>query len=332
MDGDVDDDGLLLALGLPLADGEAEADGDPDAEGDIELDGEALADGLTDADCDTEALGDTDALGLPLADGEAEADGLFDADGLPLADGETDADGDTDADPAADSVSATNHVAVWPATARVGLLVSPVLVLIRNSPLTYSALAFARDWVLVIAVKLVVTVICVVVRACLARPRRYRRLLLVSDEKEDEPNPLTDPCTTPVPAASLTRILPAPTVNFQKVQHLSVMALPKLTVMFVAVPTAPLATKRHTDTVTPSAPAPVDSVYSPSLVHVPVPPVTLVWSADTPFAVLMLSAETIRIPWSPDARVLVAVAKVNADELVPFAPVPRVPTEAMAIG
>jgi hypothetical protein len=57
------------------------------------------------------------------------------------------------------SIKAANTPAVSPVTANVGFDVSPVEVLIRNSPPAQTAAALLRERVLVIAVKLVDTVI-----------------------------------------------------------------------------------------------------------------------------------------------------------------------------
>lgn len=68
-------------------------------------------------------------------------------------------------------------------------------------------------------------------------------------------------------------------------------------VMVVPVLTVPEATNRHTDTHTPSPAAPPTVlVYSPSFVHVPVAPVTEVWSLVSPSAVERLSVDTISMP------------------------------------
>jgi uncharacterized protein YjbI with pentapeptide repeats len=88
------------------------------------------------------------------------------------------------------SSSAMNMPAVSPLTASVGLLVSPVDVLMRNSPRPMTADAAFCERMIVTAVKLVLTVICVVLFASLARPRKYNRSLLLSAEKEDDPKPL----------------------------------------------------------------------------------------------------------------------------------------------
>jgi hypothetical protein len=121
------------------------------------LDGDI--DGLTDVDGLTD--GDTDGL----------ADAEDDEDGETLADGLLEADGETDADPVDDSLSAKKIAAVSPLTANVGFDVSPVLVLILNSPLTRTAAELLRDRAFVIAVKLVLGVICVVEFASFPKPR-----------------------------------------------------------------------------------------------------------------------------------------------------------------
>jgi hypothetical protein len=121
-------------------------------------------------------------------------------------------------------------------------------------------------------------------------------------------------------------------VNFQNEQHLSVAFADRSIVMVVPVPTVPEATNRQTLTVTPTAAAAVGAfVYSPSFVQVPVPPETVVWSFVSPSAVEMLSETMVRMPWSPDASVFVAVVIVHELLLVEEAPVPSVPTEAIAI-
>jgi hypothetical protein len=144
-------------------------------------DGETLEDGLTDGltDADGLTLGLTEADGL--TDGLTEADGLTDADGLTLALGLT------LADPVVDSCSAMKSPAVSPLTARVGLLVSPVLVLMRNSPRTSTAAALFRDRVPVIAEKLVEAVMAVVEFASFPSPRKYRRCRLDRPENADDP-------------------------------------------------------------------------------------------------------------------------------------------------
>lgn len=142
---------------LGLADRLSETDDDGDRVADT------LDDGLTDDDGDT--LRDTLALGLKLAEG----DGLVDA--LALDDGLTDALGDVDALPAVDSCSATNRPAESPEIDNDGLLVSPVLVLIRNSPRRSTAAGLLRERASVIAVKLDETVMSVVPLASLPRPR-----------------------------------------------------------------------------------------------------------------------------------------------------------------
>lgn len=109
-----------------------------------------------------------EADGLTDDDGEMDADGLSDADGL----GDGDDDGDNEAEPVVDSCSATNTPAVSPDTASVGLLVSPVLVLIRNSPRTRTAAALLRERATEIAVKLVDGVMSVVLLASLPSPRK----------------------------------------------------------------------------------------------------------------------------------------------------------------
>lgn len=65
-------------------------------------------------------------------DGDTLADGETDGDWELL--GDTEDDGETDGEPVEDSYRATNTPAVSPVTARVGLDVSPVEVLMRNSP------------------------------------------------------------------------------------------------------------------------------------------------------------------------------------------------------
>jgi hypothetical protein len=72
----------------------------------------------------------------------------------------------------ADSTSATNTPAVSPLTVRVGLLVSPVEVLIRNSPRTNTAAALLRLRATEMAVKLADGVMSVVELASLPSPRK----------------------------------------------------------------------------------------------------------------------------------------------------------------
>lgn len=82
-------------------------------------------------------------------------------------------------------------------------------------------------------------------------------------------------------------------------------------VIVVPVLTVPDATNLHNDTQTPSPAAPPTVlVYSPSFVHVPVPPDTLVWSFEFPSVVDRLLETTTKIPWSPDDNELVAVLNV----------------------
>ena len=135
--------------------------------------------GLWEAEGETDALGleDGETLALGLEDGLTEAEGDWEAEGELLGEtlalGLTLADGDCDGEPVLDSSKARNSPAVSPETASVGLLVSPVLVLIRNSPQTPTAEALLRDRVLVIwAVKLVESVSAVVLFASLPRPRK----------------------------------------------------------------------------------------------------------------------------------------------------------------
>lgn len=157
-------DGDTLAEGVGLTDGETDADG--------------LTDGLADDEGETELEGETDGLGDGLTDGETllegltEADGEGETDGLTELDGLTDADGETDGDPVADSISARKTAAVSPVTASVGLLVSPVLVLMRNSPRSKTAAALLRDLATEIAVKPPDTVMSVVLLASLPNPRK----------------------------------------------------------------------------------------------------------------------------------------------------------------
>lgn len=286
---------------------------------------------------ETLALGDLLALGETDGDSDDEGDseGLFDDDGLTDADGETEADGLTDADPVDDSCSARNTPAESPETANVGLLVSPVLVLMRNSPLTYRAAALFRDRAFVIAVKLVDGVICVVELISFANPRRYKRDTLGSALNADDPNPtaaLTSEVIGFVVPLVCTSVVPAVTVNFQHVAATSLRLL-KLIVKFVPMALFADATKRHTDTQAPSSAAPVGLfVYSPSLVHVPLPPVTDVTSLWSPSVVVLLLSATIKIAWSPAARAAVVVARTRLVAAgVPRIAVPRVPPEAMAI-
>lgn len=113
------------------------------------------------ADGETEWLGltlgelelDGETLALGLTDGELDDEGLTLAEGLTDADGETEALGLTDGEPTDDSKKATKMAAVSPVTAIVGLLVSPVEVLMRNSPLSSTALALLRLRVPVNSVK-----------------------------------------------------------------------------------------------------------------------------------------------------------------------------------
>jgi hypothetical protein len=121
-------------------------------------------------------------------------------------------------------------------------------------------------------------------------------------------------------------------VIFQKLQHLSVTLPEKLTVIVVPVFTVPLARNAHNETVVPSAATPPgELVVSLTFHHVPVPPDGIVWLADGPSDVAMLSLTTVSRPKSPAARVLVAVLNVKVALLVLFAPVPSVPPEAIAI-
>lgn len=95
----------------------------------------------------------------------------------------------------------------------------------------------------------------------------------------------------------MTRVFPAPTVNFQNVDALSTALPDKFMVITVPVFTVPEATNRQTDTQTPSAAAPPTVlVYSPNFVQVPVPPLTDVWSLLFPSTVDRLSVATISIP------------------------------------
>jgi hypothetical protein len=171
--------GLALGerLGLTLADGESDADGltlgDVDALGLIDAEGETL--GETDAL--GLRLGLTDALGLTLAEGErlglTEADGEMEADGvgLALAEGERLALGEAEAEgEVVPSSNATNSIALSPDTASVGLVVSPVLVLMRNSGRTQTEALLFRDRVPEMIVKLLEGVRAVLVLASLAPP------------------------------------------------------------------------------------------------------------------------------------------------------------------
>ena len=137
-------DGLTLADGDTLADGEL--DGDVEALGDVDADGLTL--GLSELDpppyvhdrrtSSTSSGGGRLALGELLGDVEADGDDEGDDDG------EVDAEGLTDGDPVVDSTRATNTPAASPLTANVGLLVSPVDVLMRNSARTSTAAALLR--------------------------------------------------------------------------------------------------------------------------------------------------------------------------------------------
>lgn len=130
-----------------------------------------------------------------------------------------------------------------------------------------------------------------------------------------------------------TSVFPAPTVNFQNDAAFSAALPDRFIVMVEPVPSAPEATNRQTDVQTPSpATPPTVLVNSPSFVHVPVPPVTDVWSFVSPSVVEMLSVTTTRMPWSPAASAFVTVVSVKeASRVLPSTPVPSVPTEVIAI-
>ncbi len=166
------------AEGLALEEGLREALGETLPLGLTE--GEALADG--------ERLGELEALGLTLADGLR--DGLEEPLGLTLAEGLTLDEGETEGEPVELSYSARKMAALSPETASVGLEVSPVLVLMRNSPRTRTAFALLRERVPVSSVKLVLGVRLVVLLASLPPPMRYNRLRDVRPEMVFEPKPL----------------------------------------------------------------------------------------------------------------------------------------------
>ena len=153
----------------------------------------------------------------------------------------------------------------------------------------------------------------------------------------EEPNPLA-PVTSLVmePSSAPVRlsisVLPAPTVNLWNEQHLSVRLPEKLTVIVVPVLTVPVASNFHIDTVAPTAAAADGAlVYSLSLDQSPVPPEGSTWLSELPSAVAMLSLATVRMPMSPAASEFVTVTNVKVELLVLFAPVPSVPTAAIAI-
>jgi hypothetical protein len=126
-------------------------------------------------------------------------------------------------------------------------------------------------------------------------------------------------------------VFPASTENPQNEQHLSEgTAALNDTVIDVPILRVALATNRQTDTALPWL-ATLVLVYSPSFVHVPVPPTTLTWSEVVPplILIVMPRADTTRIPWSPAASVLVAVVKAKELETTEFAPVPNVPSEVI---
>lgn len=86
-------------------------------------------------------------------------------------------------------------------------------------------------------------------------------------------------------------------MNFQNEQHFSAALPDRVIVIVVPMFNAPEATNLQTDVQTPSPAAPPTVlVYSPSLVHVPVPPLTELWSFVAPSAVEMLSVTTTRMP------------------------------------
>lgn len=145
-----------------LMEDDGETDGEAEDEGDTEEDGLTLTEGDTEGDREVE--GEAEALGLTEALGETE--GLIDVEG------EREAEGERLADPSELSTSAKKTPAVSPVTAKVGLEVSPVDVLILNSPLTKTAAALLRDLATVIAVKFVETVNWVVELASLPKPRK----------------------------------------------------------------------------------------------------------------------------------------------------------------
>ena len=80
-----------------------------------------------------------------------------------------------------------------------------------------------------------------------------------------------------------------------------------------------------------AAAAALELVYSPILVHVPVPPVTLVWLVVAPSLVLILSDETVRTQnrlLASDRSAVVVSASVDDD--VPLIAVPPLPTRTKA--
>ncbi len=267
-----------------------EADGDTDGESDGEMD--------ADGDCDGEADGDTEGL----SDGDNEA--LGDSEGLSDGDNE----GELEGEPVELSVNATNIPAVSPDTASVGLDVSPVEVLILNSPRAITAAELFRERIAEITVKLVEAVICVVVFTSFPNPLKYKRDVLERPENETDPNPVLASVLFATGAVSKTKLLPAATVNLYIDEQRSVV---ESWFMVNTVPTAfvPDETNRQTDVHTPSFGAPPTVlVCSYNFVHVPFPPVTDVCVFEFPSVVATLFETTTKIPMSPEVeRFLVTV-------------------------
>jgi hypothetical protein len=167
------------------------------------------------------------------------------------------------------------------ADAHVGFDVSPVDVLILNSPRPHTAAALFRERIFVIAVNPLLTVMLVVLLTSLPPARKYSRLA------EDRPLNATDP--KPFAASSTlaiglvvplvnTMLVPADLVNHQDVAQRSVMELANVNVRLVLSGTVPVASNSHSAVVMPLLANPSPLVYSPSFVHVPVPPDALTTS------------------------------------------------------
>jgi hypothetical protein len=153
---------------------------------------------------------------------------------------------------------------------------------------------------LVIAVKLADGVIWVVLLASLPNPASQSRARLVRPLNVLVPKPF-DASTSTVwgfenGSRSRRSVFPAPTVNFHSVAATSVREL-KLIVKTVPIALLAFATNRQTPVVTPSSAAPVGLfVFSPSLVHVPLPPVTLVISLLSWLSIVaLLESATMRM-------------------------------------
>jgi hypothetical protein len=270
-EGDNDDDGETD--GLNEDDGETDTDGDMDGlsetegemdglsetDGEIDglIDGDADTDGETEGDADTDGESDGLAEIDGLIEGLAEAEGETETEGEIETEGETDGemDGESEAEPTLLSYKATNTDAVSPTTAMVGLEVSPVEVLMRNSPLAKTAAALLRDRIAVMIEKFVDGVKAVVLFASLPPPMKYNRDKLERPEIVLNPKPFPPSVLYAFGDVASTRFAPPATVNFHMVAQRSAVEL-WFIVKTVPIALVPEETKRHIEVVTPSPATP----------------------------------------------------------------------------